>query len=266
MTSEAVTEIMEAHERIVGELRAENAKLSEALDRWPLIRDMLKLKLRAALARVAELETKLAELEKQKSEWVRRAEELGERCDAARARAAELEKQEPVAWLYRGTYMGDQLTLIPLDHYWRPKYCTEEHDYIKGIPLYAVPPAQAQHSVPEGWRDTLAEAVAALNGQAEESLAPAIHFLIAEREKQLAHGYTAAHDDAYTRNELAHAAVSYALDRPALHNVAGNTYRIWPWAPEHWKPGSPAHNRITAAALLIADAERIMRATGENVC
>ncbi|MFK1432996.1 hypothetical protein ACIU0H_04945 [Pseudomonas aeruginosa] len=118
----------------------------------------------------------------------------------------------------------------------------------------------------DGQPITLAEAVAALNGQAEESLAPAIHFLIAEREKQLAHGYTTAHDDAYTRNELAHAAVSYALDRPALHNVAGHTYRIWPWAPEHWKPGSPAHNRITAAALLIADAERIMRATGENVC
>ncbi|HEJ2486493.1 TPA: hypothetical protein SL173_006311, partial [Pseudomonas aeruginosa] len=59
MISEAVTEIMEAHERIVGELRAENAKLSEALDRWPLIRDSLKLRLADALARVAELELKL---------------------------------------------------------------------------------------------------------------------------------------------------------------------------------------------------------------
>ena len=44
------------HERIVGALRAENAKLSEALDRWPLIRDSLKLRLADALARVAELE------------------------------------------------------------------------------------------------------------------------------------------------------------------------------------------------------------------
>ncbi|MEN1707952.1 hypothetical protein [Pseudomonas aeruginosa] len=43
-------------ERIVGALRAENAKLSEALDRWPLIRDSLKLRLSDALARVAELE------------------------------------------------------------------------------------------------------------------------------------------------------------------------------------------------------------------
>ncbi|HFH3616881.1 TPA: TMF family protein [Pseudomonas aeruginosa] len=53
------------HDRIVGALRAENAKLSEALDRWPLIRDSLKLRLADALARVAELESKLAELEKQ---------------------------------------------------------------------------------------------------------------------------------------------------------------------------------------------------------
>ncbi|HEJ5021017.1 TPA: hypothetical protein SL662_004953 [Pseudomonas aeruginosa] len=44
------------HARIVGALRAENAKLSEALDRWPLIRDSLKLRLADALARVAELE------------------------------------------------------------------------------------------------------------------------------------------------------------------------------------------------------------------
>ncbi|MDX3941301.1 hypothetical protein QYP06_19700 [Pseudomonas aeruginosa] len=47
------------HDRIFGALRAENAKLSEALDRWPLIRDSLKLRLADALARVAELETAL---------------------------------------------------------------------------------------------------------------------------------------------------------------------------------------------------------------
>ncbi|HHW1883196.1 TPA: hypothetical protein ACUUCD_006231, partial [Pseudomonas aeruginosa] len=52
---EALTTVAEC-ERIVGALRAENAKLSEALDRWPLIRDSLKLRLADALARVAELE------------------------------------------------------------------------------------------------------------------------------------------------------------------------------------------------------------------
>lgn len=50
------------HDRIVGALRAENAKLSEALDRWPLIRDSLKLRLADALARVAGLELGIARI------------------------------------------------------------------------------------------------------------------------------------------------------------------------------------------------------------
>ncbi|MFW4532153.1 hypothetical protein ACOARC_28545 [Pseudomonas aeruginosa] len=54
-----VLSLLAQHDRIVGALRAENAKLSEALDRWPLIRDSLKLRLADALARVAELETAL---------------------------------------------------------------------------------------------------------------------------------------------------------------------------------------------------------------
>ncbi|EMN8576376.1 hypothetical protein RY873_001275 [Pseudomonas aeruginosa] len=46
------------HERIVGALRAENAKLSEALDRWPLIRDSLKLRLADALDKISKLESR----------------------------------------------------------------------------------------------------------------------------------------------------------------------------------------------------------------
>ncbi|WP_176492037.1 hypothetical protein [Pseudomonas aeruginosa] len=54
--AEKAADLFEQHDRIVGALRAENAKLSEALDRWPLIRDSLKLRLADALARVAGLE------------------------------------------------------------------------------------------------------------------------------------------------------------------------------------------------------------------
>ncbi|WP_217900882.1 hypothetical protein, partial [Pseudomonas aeruginosa] len=66
------------HERIVGALRAENAKLSEALDRWPLIRDSLKLRLADALARVAELEGKL-------TDWVHEGFRLNEALAVAKA-------------------------------------------------------------------------------------------------------------------------------------------------------------------------------------
>lgn len=58
MISEAVTEIMEAHERIVGELRAENAKLSEALNRLSIIRARLNLRLDYALAKISKLESR----------------------------------------------------------------------------------------------------------------------------------------------------------------------------------------------------------------
>ncbi len=65
-------------DRIVGALRAENAKLSEALDRWPLIRDSLKLRLADALARVAELEGKL-------TDWVHEGFRLNEALAVAKA-------------------------------------------------------------------------------------------------------------------------------------------------------------------------------------
>ncbi len=100
------------HERIVGALRAENAKLSEALDRWPLIRDSLKLRLADALARVAgleaELETERVRLsacataalgyfdgcaDAYKSASLSDVLRLRGDCDAALAMVAELEKK-----------------------------------------------------------------------------------------------------------------------------------------------------------------------------
>ncbi|MCA4038771.1 hypothetical protein [Pseudomonas aeruginosa] len=96
----------------------------------------------AANARLHEVATACATAEQERDAALARVAEL-------ESKLAELEMQAPVAFLYRGTDMGDQFTIIRLDHYWRPKYSTEEHDYIKGIPLYAAPVAQAQHSVPE---------------------------------------------------------------------------------------------------------------------
>ncbi|HFK1829490.1 TPA: hypothetical protein ACGW3C_000669 [Pseudomonas aeruginosa] len=80
---------------------------------------------------------------------------------AALRKLAELEMQVPVAFLYRGTDIGDQLSLIRLDHSWRPKYSTKEHDYIKGIPLYAAPVAQAQqlNDLDKQCRDDVARAL-----------------------------------------------------------------------------------------------------------
>ncbi len=65
MTSEAVTEIMEAHERIVGELRADRDSWAEQAEQRLADWDEMRKERDAALARVAELEAKLGKLEKQ---------------------------------------------------------------------------------------------------------------------------------------------------------------------------------------------------------
>lgn len=55
-------------------------------------------------------------------------------------RLAQKQKAEPVAWIYRGTLMGDVIHTQRLDHFHRDPI--DEHRYIKGIPLYAHPPRQ----------------------------------------------------------------------------------------------------------------------------
>ncbi|EKA49623.1 hypothetical protein PABE173_3802 [Pseudomonas aeruginosa ATCC 25324] len=125
---------------VAGALRAENAKLSEALDRWPLIRDSLKLRLADALARVAELESKLAELE----------------------------RQEPAGWLayhfggkWNGKiYGGPCDTKEEINRYIQQVHQSNDSVTLQGKPFYAAPVAQAQHSVPEGFIGRLSEFLA----------------------------------------------------------------------------------------------------------
>ncbi|MCT5277773.1 hypothetical protein [Pseudomonas aeruginosa] len=127
-----VLSLLAQHESIVGALRAENAKLSEALDRWPLIRDSLKLRLADALARVAALESKLAELE----------------------------KQEPVAWgaFHFGGKRDGKLythceTEAQIEAYILDMHRSSDSLTLSKGPLYAAPVDQAQHSVPDGAAD-----------------------------------------------------------------------------------------------------------------
>lgn len=67
---------------------------------------------------------------------------------------------EPVAWLYMGTNMGNELSFQRLDHYYRPYAGIGEHDYVKGEPLYR----HAQHAtakvvLPERKRELTADGV-----------------------------------------------------------------------------------------------------------
>lgn len=83
----------------------------------------------------------------------------------------------------------------------------------------------------------------------------ALDDVVAERDRQRhAEGWTEAHDDAYSDGELSRAAASYCL--PDSHVPA----HFWPWAAEWWKPTTPRRNLVKAAALIIAEIDRIDRA------
>lgn len=171
------------YERIVGALRAESAKLSEALDRWPHIRDRLKLKLRAALARVAELELKLDQsdyaydndrhhmrgMAKQAAEAIqiftghdsganlaqRYGEKWWEHLDELRDAPLTFAKNAPVAQAQHSTGYAEARKCancrhIGINDAGADGNCPECGAFYE-LEAQANVPAQAQHSVPEGW-------------------------------------------------------------------------------------------------------------------
>lgn len=93
----------------------------------------------------------------------------------------------------------------------------------------------------------------------------------AERERQITtEGRTPEHDDQHDRHELALASASYAVmsslnetqyDRHAYHNIPPH---LWPFAREYWKPTDPRRDLIKAAALIVAEIERLDRLGGQS--
>lgn len=104
---------------------------------------------------------------------------------------------------------------------------------------------------------------------------PAILDVIAERQRQQSvEGWTPAHDDKHDNNEMAFAASCYAFHSAAASwdfEGDGTPYDIhqapknWPWDSRWWKPTSPRRDLVKAGALIIAEIERIDRATGIRI-
>jgi hypothetical protein len=99
--------------------------------------------------------------------------------------------------------------------------------------------------------------------------------IMAERLRQVdAEGWTEEHDDQHTDGELALAAGCYAIQATREGWSSVDTFynsdrhpripRYWPWleadssAPS-WKPGEERRDLIKAAALIVAEIERIDR-------
>lgn len=88
----------------------------------------------------------------------------------------------------------------------------------------------------------------------------AVEDIIAERRRQIeVEGWSPEHDDEHNHNELSRAAACYALGRSTLKGVDSES--LWPgrWSLEWWKPTTHRRNLVKAAALIIAEIERIDR-------
>lgn len=94
----------------------------------------------------------------------------------------------------------------------------------------------------------------------------ALDDIAAERRRQVEEeGWTTEHDDQHDRGELARAAACYAAGHtfdhdvyPAFQTTVNMT--AWPWSRDWWKPTTPRRNLVKAAALIVAEIERLDRA------
>lgn len=95
--------------------------------------------------------------------------------------------------------------------------------------------------------------------------------VLAERQRQISvEGWTPKHDDEHSNGQMALAAACYACnaatwaERPP--NIPASDYTKfasqgfrWPWAQKRWKPKSQRQDLVRAAALLLAEIERLDR-------
>ena len=86
--------------------------------------------------------------------------------------------------------------------------------------------------------------------------------VLVERERQKSdEGWTPDHDDENQPGDMSCAAACYALTgRNYLHNDA-KLLRFWPWSSKWWKPTDQRRDLVKAGALILAEIERIDRAT-----
>lgn len=95
--------------------------------------------------------------------------------------------------------------------------------------------------------------------------APAVRDVLAERRRQVeVEGWSPAHDDLHGDESMSIAAACYALATPRLDPRVINVRWLWGWtgwADSWFKPKDRRRNLVRAAALLLAEIERLDRAT-----
>ncbi|WP_228292963.1 hypothetical protein [Pseudomonas aeruginosa] len=276
------------HERIVGALRAENAKLSEALDECDGDRWRLRSERDAALARVARLERGKVYVEARQCDECQHGGINDSATGVAACHECDWTGPEPEEDRCPGCQRENCMAAAC-------PQCGARYVLVASEEV-AAPVAQAQHSVPEKVRTLLSRAQCEIEHLAEclenvcedeedfdvrEDVADGrvvaadiAHMLAAapdkevpqawldvqaERRRQVeAEGWTPEHDDEHDNGEMALAAASYAAY--AHTEPSGDLPFCWPWDKDWWKPTTPRRDLVKACALALAEIERLDRA------
>ena len=107
------------------------------------------------------------------------------------------------------------------------------------------------------------------DGVSRQAPTLAVLDVAAERQRQMdVEGWTTAHDDAHGAGEIALAAGCYALYAGECSGIFRDEWTesnlktplFWPWAESWWKPTDKRRDLVKAAALLLAEIERLDRA------
>lgn len=86
-----------------------------------------------------------------------------------------------------------------------------------------------------------------------------------ERARQKSvEGWTDEHDDEHSCGELRFAAISYCVADGGVY-LPDEVPLSWPFGQDYWKPTTYRRNLIKAAALIVAEIERIDRISQDNV-
>jgi len=89
--------------------------------------------------------------------------------------------------------------------------------------------------------------------------------VLTERQRQVSgEGWTEEHDDQHHAGELADAAACYAAGARVFRPDGERIRGLWPWSWSDWKPKDPRANLVRAAALLLAEIERLDRARADD--
>ena len=102
-----------------------------------------------------------------------------------------------------------------------------------------------------------------MNGIYFDSASRAIIDVANERVRQVSdEGWTPAHDDRHDDGTLSQAAAVYALHACGYRGTTYGELEVWQrWGGDWFKPKSVRRDLVRAAALIIADIERLDRAS-----